>query len=51
MSLYELIEISYISALKKGALPVRLHLTDEDLEQLINDRTLSASWSSNIESF
>lgn len=44
MSLDEMIEAAYLEAFKKGCIPTMLYLTEEGLTELINDRTLGASW-------
>jgi len=51
MSLYESIEAAFLLVLKDGKIPSRLHLTEEGLDELINDRTLGASWMPSIPNF
>lgn len=51
MSLYEQIESAYMQALKQGNVPSRLHLTESGLQELINDRSLGASWIPSISDF
>lgn len=51
MSLYEAIEAAYLDALKNGFIPTNLLLTDDGLAELINDRTLGASWIPSIPDF
>lgn len=51
MSFYETIEAAYLDALKNGFIPTNLLLTDDGLAELINDRTLGASWIPSIPDF
>ncbi|WP_312417719.1 hypothetical protein [Comamonas sp.] len=51
MSLYETIEMTFLQLVKSGQVPARLHLTEEGLTALINDRTLGASWTPSIPDF
>lgn len=51
MSLYDSIEATFVQIVKTGQIPDRLHLTEEGLTELINDRTLGASWTPSIISF
>lgn len=51
MSLYESIEAAFLQALKNGQIPSRLHLTEGGLHELINDRTMGASWMPSIPDF
>lgn len=50
-SLYESIEAAFLQVVKTGHLPVRLHLTEDGLTELINDQTLGASWTPSIPDF
>ncbi|WP_312462872.1 hypothetical protein [Comamonas sp.] len=51
MSLYETIEMTFLQLVKSGQIPTKLHLTEEGLTALINDRTLGASWTPSIPDF
>lgn len=51
MSLYEAIEMTFLQLVKGGQIPARLHLTEQGLTALINDRTLGASWTPSIPDF
>ncbi|WP_429951887.1 hypothetical protein ACQYWY_09875 [Comamonas sediminis] len=51
MSLYEAIEMTFLQLVKSGQIPARLHLTEQGLTALINDRTLGASWTPSIPDF
>lgn len=51
MNLYDSIEATFLQVVKTGQIPDRLHLTEEGLTELINDRTLGASWTPSIPSF
>lgn len=51
MNLYQCIEDAYMSALKEGKIPARLQLTEANIEELIQDTTLSDSWDSAMPDF
>lgn len=51
MSLYEMIESTFLQVLKNGQTPYRLHLTEVGLQTLIHDPTLGASWTPSIPDF
>lgn len=51
MSLYDSIEAAFLQAVKAGHLPLRLHLTEDGLNELIHDPTLGASWIPSIPDF
>lgn len=51
MSLYDSIEAAFLQVVKAGHLPLRLDLTEDGLTELINDRTLGASWIPSIPDF